>query len=186
MATRHYTAKQLAVMRARDIRSHVTEEALHGIRQIKLSASEPEWGKSLLAARERELKEQRKVYIWASFLTFCWIAMPILIGATALSVYAWVSQQMTASVAFTALAMFSSLEYTISAVPATITEMLDARVSVSRIQEHLDSIERENNLQSGSSVQFKDADISWPSNNFTSNGFMLEGLNLEFPPGELR
>lgn len=129
MATRHYTAKQLVVMNARDNKAHIVEEALHSIQQIKFSASESQWGKSLLVARERELKVQRNVYVWAIFLMFCWIAMPTLIGTTALSVYAWMAQQMTASVAFTALAVFSSLEFTISALPTTITEMLDARVS---------------------------------------------------------
>ncbi|PLB52306.1 P-loop containing nucleoside triphosphate hydrolase protein [Aspergillus steynii IBT 23096] len=185
MATKHYTSKQLAVMNARDNKSHIIEEALHGMRQIKLSASESEWGKTLLAARERELKEQRKVYVWATFLTFCWIAMPMLIGATSLSVYAWVAQKMTASVAFTALAVFSSLEFTISALPTTITEMLDAGVSAARIQEHLDSIEREDITQPGSFVEFKNADIAWPSNELAPKGFLLEGLNLTFPPGEL-
>ncbi|EFR00574.1 hypothetical protein MGYG_09020 [Nannizzia gypsea CBS 118893] len=185
VVSRYYTAKQLVVMNARDNKSRVIEEALHGIRQIKFSASEPQWGKSLLAARERELKAQREVYIWGIILTFCWISMPMLIGATSFSVYAWTTQQMTASVAFTALAIFSSLEFTISALPTTITEMLDARVSAARIQEHLESNEREDIIQPGPCVEFKDADIAWPSTEFNSKSFSLEGLNLAFPPGEL-
>ncbi|KAK2839221.1 hypothetical protein FQN49_006354 [Arthroderma sp. PD_2] len=185
MVTRHYTAKQLVVMNARDNKSHIIEEALQGIRQIKFSASEPQWGKSLLVARERELKAQREVYIWATFLTFCWMAMPILIGATSFSVYAWMAQQMTASVAFTALAVFSSLEFTISALPTTITEMLDARVSAARIQEHLNCNEREDIIQSGPCVEFRDAAITWPSTEVDSKSLLLEGLNLAFPTGEL-
>ena len=60
MATRNYTARQLVVMSARDNKSHIIEETLHGIRQIKFSASESQRGKSALDARERELKQQRK------------------------------------------------------------------------------------------------------------------------------
>lgn len=182
VATRHYTQKQLAVMAARDNKAHVVTEALHGIRQIKFSATEQQWEKRILDAREQELKAQKSVYIWATFLTFTWIAMPALIGATALSVYAWQAQHIEASVAFTALSVFSSLEWTISAVPTTITEMLDARVSTDRIHQHLKSEERLSIQEPGSFVELKNASIAWPSD---SNAILRE-LSLQFPTGALR
>ncbi|GAB7352412.1 hypothetical protein MBLNU459_g2838t1 [Dothideomycetes sp. NU459] len=89
LATKRYTSRQLEVMEARDNKAHVVTEALHGIRQIKISATEAQWEKRILEARERELQAQWNVYVWAIFLTFAWIAMPALIGAVALSVYAW-------------------------------------------------------------------------------------------------
>ena len=182
IASKYYTRKQLAVMAARDNKAHVVTEALHGIRQIKFSATERQWEKRILAAREQELKSQRDVYIWATFLTFTWIAMPALIGATALSVYAWQAQQIEASVAFTALSVFSSLEWTISAVPTTITEMLDARVSTDRIHQHLKSEELSPVLEAGSSVELKNVSLAWPS----ETNAILRDLNLQFPTGALR
>lgn len=182
IATKHYTQKQLAVMAARDNKAHVVTEALHGIRQIKFSATEKQWEKRILDAREQELKSQRSIYVWATFLTFTWIAMPALIGATAISVYAWQAQQIEASVAFTALSVFSSLEFTIGAVPMTITEMLDARVSTDRIHQHLKSEERLSVQKSGSSVELKNASIAWPS----ETNAILQGLILQFPTGALR
>lgn len=182
VASKHYTQKQLAVMAARDYKAHVVTEALHGIRQIKFSATEKQWEKRILAAREQELKSQRDVYIWATFLTFTWIAMPALIGATALSVYALQSQQIEASVAFTALSVFSSLEWTISAVPTTITEMLDARVSTDRIHQHLNSGERRPVQEAASSVELKNASLAWAS----ETNAILRDLNLDFPTGALR
>ena len=181
IATKHYTTRQLDVMAARDNKAHVVTEALHGIRQIKFSATEKQWEKRILEARERELQSQWSVYVWAIFLTFTWIAMPALIGATALSVYAWQNQQIKASLAFTALAVFSSLEWTISAVPTTITEMLDARVSTDRIHQHLESEERLSIQKSGSVVELKNTSIAWPAD---SNA-ILRDLNLRFPIGEL-
>lgn len=182
IATKHYTKRQLDVMAARDNKAHVVTEALHGIRQIKFSATEKQWEKRILAARERELKVQWSVYVWAIFLTFTWIAMPALIGATALSVYALQKEQIKASLAFTALSVFSSLEWTISAVPTTITEMLDAGVSTNRIHQHLSSEERPSVQKPGSSVELKNTSIAWPSD---SNA-ILQNLNLRFPTGELR
>lgn len=169
-------------MAARDNKAHVVTEALHGIRQIKFSATEKQWEKRILAAREQELKSQRDVYIWATFLTFTWVAMPALIGAAALSVYAWQAQQIEASVAFTALSVFASLEWTISAVPMTITEMLDARVSTNRIHQYLKSEERRPGQESGSSVQLNNASLAWPA----GTNAILRNLNLKFPTGALR
>jgi ABC-type multidrug transport system fused ATPase/permease subunit len=108
--------------------------------------------------------------------------MPALIGATALAVYAWQAQQIEASVAFTALSVFSSLEWTISAVPTTITEMLDARVSTDRIHQHLKSEERLPVQAAGSSVEFKNVSLAWPS----ETNAILRDLNLQFPTGALR
>jgi ABC-type multidrug transport system fused ATPase/permease subunit len=182
VATKYYTKRQLDVMAARDTKAHVVTEALHGIRQIKFSATEKQWEKRILDAREQELKSQWSVYVWAIFLTFTWIAMPALIGATALSVYAWQAQQMKASLAFTALSVFSSLEWTIGAVPTTITEMLDARVSTNRIHQHLKSEERLSVQKPGCSVELKNASIAWP---LDSNA-ILRDLNLRFPTRALR
>lgn len=177
-----YTKRQLDVMAARDDKAHVVTEALHGIRQIKFSATERQWEQRILDARERELKSQWSVYVWAIFLTFTWIAMPALIGATALFVYAWQNQRIKASLSLTALSVFSSLEWTISAVPTTIAEMLDARVSTNRIHGHLRSEERLSVQKPGSSVELKTASIAWSS---TSNA-ILRDLNLQFPVGALR
>lgn len=186
ITTKYYTRRQLEIMAARDNKAHVVTEALHGIRQIKFSATELQWEKRILAAREQELQAQWNVYICGIFLTFGWIAMPAMMGAAAMSVYAYSSEQMVPSVAFTALSIFSSLEWTVGVVPITITEMLDARVSADRIQQHLDSEERLGTLKQGATVEFKDATIAWPSRSQSSQHSTLQGLNLRFPPDELR
>lgn len=74
IAATHYYAQQSAVMAARDTKTHVVTEALQGIRQIKFSAVEDRWQKSILAARNIELDKQWRVYIWAIYLTFCWVS----------------------------------------------------------------------------------------------------------------
>ena len=173
-------------MAARDNKTHIVTEALQGIRQIKFSATEPQWEKRILAAREKELHAQWQVYAWTIFLASVWITMPALIGATALSVYAWSSGHMVASVAFAALSVFSCLERTISALPATITELIDATVSANRIQQHLAAEERLEISKQGSFIEFRDASITWPSNSPSSQTFGLQDLNLQFPTNNLR
>ena len=173
-------------MAARDNKAHVVTEALHGMRQIKFSATETQWENRILAAREKELRAQWQVNVWSIFLTFAWITMPTLIGATALSVYAWLSGRMVASVAFTALSVFGCLERTISAVPSTITELIDAYVSTNRIQEHLNAEERSEISNPSSFVEFRNCSVTWPSDSPSSQYFELRGLDLRFPADLLR
>ena len=76
IAAKHYAKQQSAVMVARDTKTQVVTEALQGIRQIKFSAIEAQWQSSILAARKHELDKQWRVYIWAIYLTFCWVNCP--------------------------------------------------------------------------------------------------------------
>ena len=73
LAAKRYAAQQSAVMTARDTKTHIVTEALQGIRQIKFAAIEAQWQLSILAARKQELDSLWQVYIWAIYLTFCWV-----------------------------------------------------------------------------------------------------------------
>lgn len=111
--------------------------------------------------------------------------MPILLSAASLAVYAWLNGGMTASVAFTSLAVFSKLEYSLSVLPNTLTELLDARVSINRIQQHLDGLEKQPSTAFGESLAFEDVDVAWPANDNDKTSFRLHNISLEFPAGEL-
>ena len=112
--------------------------------------------------------------------------MPIFLGAAALAVYAWLNGGMTAAVAFTSLAVFTKLEFSLSVMPNNISELLDARVSIQRIQEHLESPEKQVGIHLGDRVVLEEAEISWPSDNENHDTFRLRSVNLQFPSGDLR
>lgn len=175
-------------MAARDEKAFVVSEVLQGIRQVKLTATEDFWESTILKAREKEVQAQWSVFVWAIFLTVIWLTMPIMIGATSLSVYALLGKRMVPSVAFTALSLFSSLEYTIGAIPNAITEMLDALVSIHRIEQHLKSPEVGGTSTPGDAIEFECATIAWPSPlpDRASGRFTLRDLTLRFPPEKLR
>jgi hypothetical protein len=50
-------------MKERDNKMAVVTEALQGIRQIKLMASERSWHAKIIGVRERELGQQWKVFM---------------------------------------------------------------------------------------------------------------------------
>jgi len=181
VATRGYSNAAEAVMMTRDEKAHVVTEALHGIRQIKLSAIEPQWQNIIMTTRNKELSAQWRLFKWATFMTFAWLSMPILLGAAALGSYAWINGSVTPAIAFTALSVFSSLEWTLSVVPTTITELLDAKVSIARIEQHLKQPNERKAPRSGDCVAFEHATVSWPSQNEGEGSFLLRDINLRFP-----
>ena len=77
-SSKHYNSAQSDLMIARDRKVQILTEALQGIRQIKLSATEEQWQEKVTEARTIELKNQWKVFFWALALRFCWFLSPMV------------------------------------------------------------------------------------------------------------
>lgn len=190
LATKMYMKAQQGVMKVRDEKVIIIKEALQGIRQIKFSAVESQWQDVIMEARERELAQQWRVFAWAVLLMFCWISAPILLGAVAIGTYAWLHGDVSPAVAFTALSVFTKLEWSLSVIPTTVTELLDALVSLRRIESHLKCPDKPETLSPGEDVSLEKATITWPTND-PPNGdqhfnFQLRNVNLVFPEGDSR
>ncbi|KAI2641184.1 P-loop containing nucleoside triphosphate hydrolase protein [Xylaria nigripes] len=189
--SKKYSEAQDKLMKVRDEKLGVVAEALQGIRQIKFSALEPQWEEKIGLVRETELK-----CVWDSFrydvmLLACWATSPILLAAVSLGVYATLHQSLTPSVAFVSLSIFKALELTLSVVPELTTDLLDALVSVSRIDAYLQEAELEKVTKDADEIALKSASIAWPSDTHSPSGneeserFILRDVSLEFPKGEL-
>ncbi|KAH6634154.1 P-loop containing nucleoside triphosphate hydrolase protein [Chaetomium sp. MPI-SDFR-AT-0129] len=185
--SKRYAAAQDRLMKVRDEKMVVVTEALQGIRQIKFSALEPEWEAKIGAVRERELSAIWSVFMNDTMLIGCWITSPILLAAISLAVYAMVTGSLIPSVAFVSLGVFKSLEMTLSVVPELTTDLLDAWVSVTRIEQYLNSPEVEHVSKDSDEVSFDNASIAWPSDEKIEEEerFVLRNINVTFPKGEL-
>ncbi|KAF7558292.1 hypothetical protein G7046_g5857 [Stylonectria norvegica] len=175
------------LMKIRDQKLAVVNEALQGIRQIKFSALEKQWEKRIIAMREKELSMVWKVFLTDTVLFACWVVSPILLAATSLAVYALVNHTLLPSVAFVSIGIFKALEMTLAVLPELIASGVDTLVSIKRIDTYLNGPEMENILSPGTEVSFDDASISWPVDEKTDDEdrFVLRNLNFAFPPGEL-
>ncbi|KAH6853494.1 P-loop containing nucleoside triphosphate hydrolase protein [Chaetomium sp. MPI-CAGE-AT-0009] len=185
--SKRYSASQDRLMKVRDEKLEVVTEALQGIRQIKFSALEPEWEAKIGTVRERELSAVWSVFMNDTMLIGCWVTSPILLSAISLAVYAAVNGSLTPSVAFVSLGVFKSLEMTLSVVPELMTDLLDAWVSINRIEKYLNSPEVEKFSKDSDEVSFDNASIAWPSDEDVDEAdkFVLRNINVTFPQGEL-
>lgn len=185
--TKIYMRKSEHLMKLRDEKLAVVNEALLGIRQIKFSALEKQWEQRILAMREKELTTIWEVFMADIFIFCAWVVSPILLSATSLSVYAIFNRQLLPSVAFVSVGIFKALELTLAILPELITSGADALVSVRRIDTYLRGPEIEKILSEGPEVAFEDASIAWPVDEETPDEerFILRNVNLSFPTGEL-
>lgn len=185
--SKRYSDAQDRLMKVRDEKMEVVNEALQGIRQIKFSALEPEWEKKVGDVRERELGAVWTVFMNDTMLLACWVTSPILLSAISLAVYAAVTGSLAPSVAFVSLGVFKALEMTLSVVPELTTDLLDAWVSIKRIEQYLNSPEVEKISKDSDEVSFDNASIAWPADEEIDEAerFVLRNVNVTFPKGEL-
>lgn len=185
--SKRYAAAQDKLMKVRDDKLAVVNEALQGIRQIKFSALEPEWEKKINDVRETELKSVWNVFKADTALLACWVTSPIALAAASLSVYAWLHGELLPSVAFVSLGVFRALEVTLSVIPELTTDALDAWTSVQRIEKYLKSPEIEDFASEAEEVTFDDTTIAWPADEKLEDEerFVLRNISVTFPKGEL-
>ncbi|KAI0505818.1 P-loop containing nucleoside triphosphate hydrolase protein [Xylaria bambusicola] len=186
-----YSDAQDRLMEVRDEKMGVVAEALQGIRQIKFSALEPQWENKIGMVRERELKCVWDAFRFDVMLFACWITSPILLAAVSLAVYAAIHGSLTPSVAFVSLSVFKALELTLSIIPELTTDLLDAWVSIKRIDAYLRGAEISKITQDSDEISFDNASIAWPSDAEPANSeedpdrFILRHISATFPKGEL-
>ncbi|KAK6833621.1 ammonium transporter [Apiospora arundinis] len=186
--SKRYSAAQDKLMKVRDEKMEVVSEALQGIRQIKFAALEPQWEKKIGEVRERELDSIWLAFINDTCLIGCWLTSPIMLAAVALAVYAAIHGTLIPSVAFVSLGVFRALEVTLSVIPELITDLLDAWVSVKRIDDYLQGAEIVKSTKESDEITFDNATIAWPADdkeNDDPDRFILRNITVTFPKGEL-
>ena len=185
--TKRYAGAQDDLMKYRDIKMAVVTEALQGIRQIKFSALERNWYEKIMETRRKELRTQWRVFVFDTLLISVWIFGPVMLAGVALSVYAVINKELSASVAFTTISVFEAIEMTLAVLPELFTDLIDAKVSASRIQKYLESAEKRESTTNGDHISFIDATVAWPSDDVENEEeqFQLRNLNIDFPKHEL-
>ncbi|KAI8149775.1 P-loop containing nucleoside triphosphate hydrolase protein [Fennellomyces sp. T-0311] len=174
---------QRTVMGFTDKRMKVMNELLNAIRIVKFFAWEDEFRKRICEAREVELKATRSRLLMLVALDTTWFFITVTIMATVFYVYT-ISHMLTASTAFTALALFNIFKTALEDLPFVITVLVQGYVSLRRVENFLQEEE----------VQPLQSTVSWDTN--TAVGFVnnasfswdprstkpiLRNLNLSFP-----
>lgn len=178
-----YIEIQQILMQAKDKRAAVVTEVVQNIRQIKFSAIEKEWSDRVAGIRQGELKALLQNITCMTGVVAVWTLSPLLLSAVSLSVYSLSQGPLTASVAFTALSIFGSLEDSLMGIPYLFSRALEAKTSCERISNYLQELERKPVTGTGDEIIFQDADVAWPAQlgKEAKERFHLTHLTLHFP-----
>lgn len=122
-------------------------------------------------------------------LVFGWFAGPAALSSVSLSVYAYMHGSLSPSTAFTTIGVFKSAQMAFTALPQVTTMLIEALVSIKRLETYLWGKERDDYLKQGDDISFNNASIAWPSDEEKTESdqtrFILRNINISFPKGEL-
>uniref|UniRef100_A0A672Q8Y1 Canalicular multispecific organic anion transporter 2-like n=1 Tax=Sinocyclocheilus grahami TaxID=75366 RepID=A0A672Q8Y1_SINGR len=164
MKTRSYQVEQ---MKYKDERIKLMNEILNGIKVLKLYAWETSFKQKILQIRQKELHVLRKASYLSALSTMAWTSAPFLVALTTFAVFVTVDVNniLDAEKAFVSLSLFNILRFPLNMLPQVISSIVQASVSLKRIQGFLshdeldpESVDRRNNA-SGNSPHSSHADL---------------------------
>uniref|UniRef100_A0A3Q1HRQ0 ATP-binding cassette, sub-family C (CFTR/MRP), member 3 n=1 Tax=Anabas testudineus TaxID=64144 RepID=A0A3Q1HRQ0_ANATE len=184
MKTRAYQQMQY-----KDSRIKLMNEILNGIKVLKLYAWEDSFKEKVLAIRQKELNVLRKTAYLGALSTMAWTSAPFLVALTTFAVYVYVDEThvLDAEKAFVSLSLFNILRFPLNMLPQVISSIVQASVSLKRVQGFLshdeldpNSVDRKNTATEYS-VTVVNGKFTWAK----EDPPVLHNINMMVPQGSL-
>nr|KAF6340857.1 ATP binding cassette subfamily C member 10 [Myotis myotis] len=137
IATRIMASNQ-EMLQHKDTRVKLMTELLSGMRVIKFFGWEQVLEARVEAWRAQELGRLRVIKYLDAACVYLWAALPVVISIVIFITYVLLGHQLTATKVFTALALVRMLILPLNNFPWVINGLLEAKVSLDRIQRFLD------------------------------------------------
>ncbi|KAK9367367.1 hypothetical protein V1509DRAFT_627120 [Lipomyces kononenkoae] len=176
-----------------DRRIQKTNEILQSIKIIKFFAWEDRFVDQLQEVRNEEIRTLRKRFVILAFAAMVWFGFPTIITFITFGFYTMIAKkELTASVAFSALSLFNLMRTPMDRLAEMITNVIEARTSVDRVQKFLDEEETQKYTQLSKTrrshgdplIGFQGASFAWGAGR-TNFDFKLQDIDVAFEPGKL-
>ena len=161
---------QMNIMAKKDQRIRLTNEVLQGIRVIKFFSWEESFEATITAIRDIELHDLRKAAYLGSIVMFMWMSTPLFVSIVTFTTYVLLGNELTATTAFTSLALFNILRFPLNMLPSVITSMVDANISIKRLHKYLTSPEMDRSAirrgeltDDGPAISIQNGSFAWSS-----------------------
>ena len=132
--SKYLTNYQKKFLEAKDIRMKLANEIISAIKLIKVNAWEKFYLGRITESRENELKWLIKSLSINVLLIFSLYLTPMLILSATFTMYTLTDNPMTPERVFTLVSTFVVVRYSIRFLPLAIAYLIQARVSIKRIQ----------------------------------------------------
>ncbi|KAG8429251.1 hypothetical protein GDO86_017914 [Hymenochirus boettgeri] len=164
------------------------------MRVVKFYAWEKHFAQAVSSLREKELRSLRALKLLDAVCVYLWAALPVLISILTFITYILLGHQLTAAKVFTALALVGMLILPLNNFPWVLNGVLEARVSLHRIQQFMDLPEQdlltyysqELPTDSSSVLELHNAAFTWTAEHSDGSGSLqLFIKHLAVPKGSL-
>ncbi|VVA93078.1 unnamed protein product [Arabis nemorensis] len=170
-----------------DKRVGIMNEILASMDTVKCYAWEKSFESRIRGIRNEELSWFRKAQLLSAFNSFILNSIPVVVTVVSFGVFVLLGGDLTPARAFTSLSLFAVLRFPLNMLPNLLSQVVNANVSLQRIEELLLSEERilaqNPPLQPGApAISIKNGYFSWDSKTTKPT---LSNINLEIPVGSL-
>ncbi|EMP24463.1 Multidrug resistance-associated protein 7 [Chelonia mydas] len=122
------------MLKHKDTRVKLMTEFLCGMRVIKFYTWEQHFSARINVCRAKELQKLRAIKYLDAVCVYLWAALPVVVSIVIFITYVLLGHQLTATKVFTALALVGMLILPLNNFPWVLNGILDAKVSLDRIQ----------------------------------------------------
>uniref|UniRef100_K3WSA8 Uncharacterized protein n=1 Tax=Globisporangium ultimum (strain ATCC 200006 / CBS 805.95 / DAOM BR144) TaxID=431595 RepID=K3WSA8_GLOUD len=180
----------------KDSRMKAVKEVFGAIQTVKLYAWETKFLEKIRSWRAKEMKLIARYMYIVQFAMFLFFMTPMCVSVASFAVYALVMKKtLTASKVFTSMVLFGSIRGPLSNLPEAIQTLVQARISLRRIETFLSMEEVDSSRVSHDAskhpddvaVCMKQTSISWSTSSDSESSHSFPGLsniNLEFKRGD--
>ncbi|CAN1821617.1 ABC transporter C family member 2 [Linum perenne] len=170
-----------------DKRIGLMNEILAAMDTVKCYAWENSFQAKVQSVRDEELSWFRKASLLGALNGFIINSIPVLVTVVSFGVFTLLGGNLTPAVAFTSLSLFAVLRFPLFMLPNMITQVVNANVSLKRLEELLlaeDRILTPNPpIDPGMpAISIKNGNFAWDSKAETPT---LSNINLDVPIGSL-
>jgi ATP-binding cassette subfamily C (CFTR/MRP) protein 10 len=131
------------MMSHKDRRVGLMHELLYGIRTVKFLGWEAGFLRRIDAAREQEMAALRRRKYLDAWCVYWWVATPVLMSAATFACFLYVAGgALTPALVFTSLSIFNMLITPLNAFPWVVNGLVEALVSLRRLQTFLNQPDR--------------------------------------------
>ncbi|KAI9043143.1 uncharacterized protein KD926_004326 [Aspergillus affinis] len=177
---KRYTCANKTMMEYRDRKMASVTEALHGIRQIKVSAMEEQWEDKINLLREGELEAQRVTFQWNLVLMALYLLTPTVLSTVVLTMHSVVHGSLSPATAFTVMSVLNTMQSSLTAMPGIISSGLNCIFSSKRLSEYLTTPEQLSVVLPSENIEFHDASLAWHGHT-DGKVAVLRNVNLKIP-----
>ncbi|KAI4882036.1 hypothetical protein NFI96_012507 [Prochilodus magdalenae] len=121
----------------KDSRVKLMTEVLFGIRVLKFYNWEQHFMQKINQSRKKELSHLKTLKYLDAVCVYTWAALPVVISILTFITYVLLGNNLTAAKVFTTLALVGMLILPLNAFPWVLNGILEAKVSLDRIQQFL-------------------------------------------------